>query len=559
MAQPATAPQPGLQPLQAQQQALYAQQQQQFAQQQQQQQPQQVRGGGGPSLKKSSRPQQTKKGLSAETMLHEWSTAVVLDAAEQLTKAHPSTKVEDPGRVASELAVQVEARLRSTLAEARLRTWGRRGDVMSVEDLNGALEARGEDRCLGQPTTKGRSTNQGRRLPSREIDLKKRLASAKTPPAPPEPSVALHWLAIDGVQPDVPENDLSGQKNLADDSLSAKNLANKKNNTLAMIQSHPGVTKEHELYVQRVVSATRDAGAADDVAQREVFRSLRRDDGLATVAPAIIAFCCAEATAAKKRTVASLRAAVAAMRALALNPRARVEAVLHDLLPAALTLVVAKRLGNEKQGLDHFDLRRDAARCVADVCFEFGDKYQTLRPRVAQTYADALKDTTKPLAVTFGAIAGVEALGPLAVAKLLVPRATDLAKRFAAAPTTTTTTTNDDADDKDKDKKKASSRTRQHQADMATRLTVDALAVAVAQNYLRPLVLTYVERSEAAADNESAPPTKKRRRRLAQEDDNSLRRRRSNIEGPAIDLELLDTFGETLVPFCATIPSSIFL
>ena len=472
-----------------------------------------------------------KAQLSAETMLHEWSKAIIVDAAEQLSKT--SMKIGEPVRVASELAVQVEARLKTVVAEARLRTWARRGDTLTVDDLNGALEARGEERCLG--------SSKKQRFGPREVDLKKRLATAKTPVAPIEPSVALHWLAIDGVQPDVPEN--------PDDHLLAavtatKNGDAKKNGPVMTLPVN--VTKEHELYVQRIVSVTREAGTTDDVAQREVFHSLRRDDGLATVAPAVVAFCCAEATAAKKRSVASLQAAVAAMRALALNPKARIEPVLHDLLPGALTLVVAKRLGNEKLGLAHYDLRRDAARCVASVCFEFGDKYHTLYPRVAQTYADALKDPAKPLAVKFGAVAGVDALGPLAVAKLLVPRATDLANLFARS-----------VDDDQTTETRHVRRTRQHHAAMERLLAVDALNLAIAQHFLRHLVLTYTPRE--TAEETTVDPPRKRRRLLGGEAKDDLRRRRRRPDRASIDLDLLDTFGETLVPFCPTIPAAVFL
>jgi len=251
-----------------------------------------------------------------------------------------------------------------------------------------------------------------------------------------------------------------------------------------------------------------------------------------------------------------------------LNPRARVESVLHELLPAALTLVVAKRLGNDKDGLEHYDLRRDAARCVADVCAEFGDKYVTLRPRVAQTYADALKDSSKPLAVTFGAVTGVHALGPLAVSKLLVPRAPDLARHIlldaakddgvvvkkpkeAAASEGDASSNGGGTTTEELPRKKQ--RWRRHQADVARLLALDALALAVSQDYLRPLVLTYVERPDTRLEVQSPP---RKRRRGGGDDSRSRRPPRTK---PRSDLSLLDTFGEATVPFCATIPSSVFL
>ena len=56
---------------------------------------------------------------------------------------------------------------------------------------------------------------------------------------------------------------------------------------------------------------------------------------------------------------------------------------LHQLTPVALTLVVAKTLGDDPAG-DHWAVRVSAARAVASICVEFGDRYESLLPRVVR-------------------------------------------------------------------------------------------------------------------------------------------------------------------------------
>lgn len=349
-----------------------------------------------PAAKASSRPPKSfaiPPVGSAASVVFEWAKIICNEANDQLGKSTPSMSLEEGS--ASELCGAVERRLGAILTDAQHRRLGRKGESLSAEDVNGTLESRGLDVSLGSWTPPQR------KLPSREVDLKQR--SQMPLPAPPaEPSLALHWLAVEGSAPEVAENESSP---------SAAAAPKKKIMDVA--------SREHELYIRKVVETIED-DALDDGERREVFWSLRTSDGVAGLTPAIVAFCTNLASKAKKKSTRSLRSAVAALRALCLNRRAGVEPVLHDVLPAALTFVVAKKLGNDD---DHLLLRTQAARCVADVCDEYGDAYASLRPRVAKTLVDALTDNSKPLATRYGALVAIDALGPLAIKTLLVPQA----------------------------------------------------------------------------------------------------------------------------------------
>ena len=92
------------------------------------------------------------------------------------------------------------------------------------------------------------------------------------------------------------------------------------------------------------------------------------------LAPHLAALASREAAEAHKtaRPCEQLRYVATFIRSLAMNPGAGVEFHLHQLVPAALTLVVARKLGGGEDP-DHWLVREDASRCVASICEEFGD------------------------------------------------------------------------------------------------------------------------------------------------------------------------------------------
>ena len=246
-------------------------------------------------------------------------------------------------------------------------------------------------------------------LEPKELDLDAVEAEARQRAlvaAPPEAALALSWLAVDG-------------RDAREDS-KTKELKT------------PPLRREQELYVRAVDDAIQ--GKCDEARRREVFRSLRRDAGLRPLAPHLAALASREAAEAHKtsRPCEQLRYVATFIRSLSMNPGAGVEFHLHQLVPAALTLVVARKLGGGNDP-DHWLVREDASRCVASICEEFGDRFTDLRPRVVQTLCGAL-DSDKPFATKYGALQCLVALGPAALHRYAEPRLTKLAEAFAALP-----------------------------------------------------------------------------------------------------------------------------
>ena len=92
--------------------------------------------------------------------------------------------------------------MRHLLGEATKRTVFRRGERLTGDDVNGALEALGDERCLGHPRRElVAPPGGGASLPPRELrlrDVEAAAAARSLSNALVEPSLGLRWLSVDG-------------------------------------------------------------------------------------------------------------------------------------------------------------------------------------------------------------------------------------------------------------------------------------------------------------------------------------------------------------------------
>lgn len=84
-------------------------------------------------------------------------------------------------------------------------------------------------------------------------------------------------------------------------------------------------------------------------------------------------------------------------------------------------------------GGDHWQVRRAAADCLARLVLRFPQPQLNLVPRISSLCISTLLDSRKALTSHYGAIAGLAALGPRAVAVLLLPRLLDYYDRLLPA------------------------------------------------------------------------------------------------------------------------------
>tara|TARA_B110000977_G_scaffold136659_2_gene173572 strand:- start:6011 stop:7738 length:1728 start_codon:yes stop_codon:yes gene_type:complete len=364
--------------------------------------------------------------------------------------------------VARALAPDVEYRLREVIQDAmKFAKHSKRGAI-TTEDVNASLKLRDVDPLYGFPA--GAGPVAFREVPGqpelffteqKELQLKDVLA-AKLPRPPVATNVVPHWLAVDGVQPVIPENPnpLGTKKRGAvaasdGDQLNAgvaklfrapvapdevvPLASNSKDGDTSNIVVEPTLahelSKELQLYFDRVTSTIRGGGSTSTEAPilRAALESLETDNGLHQLVPYFVTFVQTEVSNGLKK-IQRLKAVLASVKAIVQNKNLNVELYLHQLMPSVMTCMVAKKIGGlgEDAGssvasADHWSLREQAAETISLVCRLFGERYPTIQPRITRTLLKALLDDTKPLATHFGAICGLSALGPRVTRLLILP------------------------------------------------------------------------------------------------------------------------------------------
>ncbi|KAL9236260.1 hypothetical protein vseg_010953 [Gypsophila vaccaria] len=312
----------------------------------------------------------------------------------------------------------LEFRLRQIIQEAIKCMRHSKRTVLTGEDVDAALKLRNVEPIYGfasnDPLRFKRAAGHHDLFYVNDCELElKNITEAPLPRAPLDTSISVHWLAIEGVQPAIPENPP------AEASSDGKKLDCKEEGPPIDIKlpvKHV-LSRELQLYFDKINELT--ACKSDTVLFKEALRSLATDAGLHPLVPYFICFITDEVS----RNLTKLDLLFALMRvvrSLLQNQHIHLEPYLHQLMPSILTCLVAKRLGN-KISDNHWELRNFTASLVATICRRFGHVYHTLQPRVTRTLLHAFLDPTKSLAQHYGAIQGLGALGPNVVRLLILP------------------------------------------------------------------------------------------------------------------------------------------
>jgi|TARA_B110000977_G_scaffold65561_2_gene89358 transcription initiation factor TFIID subunit 6 len=350
-----------------------------------------------------------------------------------------------PDEVARALAPDVEYRLREVIQDAMKFAKHSKRRVITTEDVNASLRLRDVDPLYGFPA--GAGPVAFKEVPGhaelfftdeKELTLKDVLA-ARLPRPPVAVNVVPHWLAVDGVQPVIPENPnpltsrdakrgVVAFENGPSD-VNKHNTQHKPFRTplapdevpaLGGAASHRAQTNgtgtgtgteglgncpyvveptlahelsaELQLYFDRVTSTIRGGGeGSESLVLRAALESMETDNGLHQLVPYFVQFAQTE-VATSLKNVPRLNAVIAAIKALSSNKHLNLELYLHQLMPVVVTCMVAKRIGNRgggddsggilTDGDDHWQLRERAAATISLVCRRFGERYPTIQPRI---------------------------------------------------------------------------------------------------------------------------------------------------------------------------------
>ncbi|XP_061351874.1 transcription initiation factor TFIID subunit 6-like [Gastrolobium bilobum] len=320
--------------------------------------------------------------------------------------------------VALALAPDLEYRIREIMQESIKCMRHSRRTSLTADDVDSALALRNLEPIYGftsnDPLRFKRAVGHKDLfyIDDKDVDIKD-LIEAPLPKVPLDTSVNSHWLAIEGVQPAIPENapiEVPSELRKCeykDDGISVD---------IKLPVKHV-ITRELQLYYEKITELTLNKPSS--IPFRRALVSLATDSGLHPLVPYFTCFVAHEVSR-NLNNLTVLFALMRLVRSLLQNSHIHIELYLHQLMPPIITCVVAKRIGN-KLSDNHWELRNFSANLVASVCKRYGHIYHNLQPRVTKTFLHSFLDPTKALTQHYGAIKGIAALGSRLVRLLILP------------------------------------------------------------------------------------------------------------------------------------------
>lgn len=243
--------------------------------------------------------------------------------------------------------------------------------------------------------------------------------------------IVAHWLAIEGVQPSIPQNPTTGESRQQDllpkgtganPALSA--LAGNETSASQTSVKHI-VSKELILYFDKIQAAILDDNPDEEVVRlrQAALGSVRDDPGLHQLVPYFINFIMDRVTHHLDDTF-TLKQMMELTKALTENKSLFLDPYASSLSAPALTCLMARKLGSD-EGVDsvkeQYDLRQLAASLVGRIARKYSASNTLLRPKLTRTCLKYFLDPTKPAPVLYGAIYGLlEAGGPEAIRVLIL-------------------------------------------------------------------------------------------------------------------------------------------
>ncbi|DBA87405.1 hypothetical protein WJX77_003935 [Trebouxia sp. C0004] len=401
----------------------------------------------------------------------------------QPSTVHAIAQSLEVGAVSDEaakaLSPDVEYRLREVVQEAQKFMRHSKRRMLTTDDINQALRLKNVQPLYGfggkDPARFARAAGQLDLLYVHDPELTfEQAVDQPLPKVPVEVGVIPHWLAIEGVQPAIPENaaiqprkakrpkldmaaaakaktavgakiaDASpsgrgGPMQSAEQAAAAAASAEGQEGSLVRAPVKHVLSQELQLYFDRVAQLLRakpgteassglgsgangqeqSQNASQLQQQRAVLASLAVDPGLHPLTPYFSQLIAEEGRKSLK-SLPTLHLLLKALGSLVGNEVVQLEPYLHQIMPFILTCMVGKRLG--ASGLeDHWSVREEAARLAALVCAKYGQPYYQIQPRITQALNTAFQQANNPLTTHYGAIVGLTALGHQAVRNALYP------------------------------------------------------------------------------------------------------------------------------------------
>lgn len=252
-----------------------------------------------------------------------------------------------------------------------------------------------------------------------EVDFEK-IINQPLPKVPRAVNFTAHWLAIEGIQPSIPQNPLASEVR----ALPPQVRGSQKSHSASALSTDADVkplvkhviSKELQLYFDRVVEAlltvpSEDADSTSSSLRNIALNSLRNDPGLHQLVPYIVQFVQEQISENLKTNLDVVKTMLEVIQAIISNDTIHVEPYIHQIMPCLLTPLLSKKVGTD-QHQQSYEIRDFAASLLNKICDTYSDTYYSLKPRVTRTLLKGFMDPNRSVQSWYGAILGIRGLGP---------------------------------------------------------------------------------------------------------------------------------------------------
>ncbi|KAF2021333.1 TAF-domain-containing protein [Aaosphaeria arxii CBS 175.79] len=374
-----------------------------------------------------------------------WNPENIRDVAESVGIASLSDNIVD------ELARDVDFRLAQVLEEAlKFMRHGKR-TTLTTHDISHALKILNIEPLYGYEATRPLRFGEASLGPGQplyyvedeELDFEK-LINAPLPKVPREVTFTAHWLAVEGVQPSIPQNpttvnhaDLLPKGPNANQHLAAANGLD--NVSVKPLVKHV-LSKESQELFAKLSSALVDESNPEW--QNAALASIQTDPGIHQLTTYLLTFIAEKVTHSMKNLFV-LRQMMLATNALLSNQAIYLDPYVAYMVPPVLTCCTGKHLGptthlppsnassetlngngangtNSTIPLAHYDVRDIAASILSKMCLQYSSSNQGLKSRIARICLRQFLDPNKPLGTHYGALNALQLITGAEGIKMLV-------------------------------------------------------------------------------------------------------------------------------------------
>ncbi|OHT04123.1 transcription initiation factor TFIID [Tritrichomonas foetus] len=331
-----------------------------------------------------------------------------------------------------DVAKDAEAFISTILDLANRIRKHRSGKILKVNDLNNALISK-----TGQPLY-GYKSNQVGDFKSvgvlhdvellakvdRQISLSE-ITSSPLKKYPVDTCFDFHWLAINGIQPQIEENagETKPSATLPQSIGQIPEQTKLSDQPVQMISSKLMVSKElQQFYLKSLETIKKQSNVANSTTNPDFAKLIESFSRDAAIQPLLQFFLRTiwDTISLQSRSTNQLQISLSLTKALFSNPNLDCEPFLQNFTSIAMTLMIHQSLGEDlSDGV--IQLRSSAADFLGIIIQKFSNKYPNLQQRVAEHLSSIIFDPRVQSISQFGAALGLQSIDPSVVRMFLIP------------------------------------------------------------------------------------------------------------------------------------------